>query len=133
MRQWLLIVALIILASCDETPTTPTAQDVSGRWVVSSLQPANAATITPPDGSLAVEFDGDRLSVRGDCNICSGGYALTGRTITVSALACTRRGCPVGSLDDPFFDLVASAETAGLVGGQVLLLEGRRGQIAFRR
>lgn len=118
-------------AACDESPTAPSAADVAGRWVVSSLQPATAAAITPPV-PLVVQFDGNRVSVQGDCNTCGGGFTLTSGVLAMSALACTRRGCPAGSLDDPFFDLLGNARTAEL-GDTVLTLEGERGRVVLQR
>ena len=134
MRQWGVAAAVLLAVACDETPTTPSAQEIAGRWVVERMQPLNGATITPPSGVvLAIDFAGDRISVQGDCNVCSGRYTLTGRTLTLSPLACTRRACREGSLEGPFFDLLATAQSAQLVPGPLLLIESQRGRIVLRR
>lgn len=135
MRRWVCLAAVVLTCgACDETPTTPSRLDLAGRWLVTSLRPAATAPLAPPDGAvLAIEFAGDRVVIFGDCNVCSGRYALEGDALTVSPLACTRRACPAGSLDDPFFTLIEGAERASLAAGPVLILDGRRGRIVARR
>jgi len=72
-RVTVLICALICAAACDESPTAPTVEEIGGRWVVSSLQPISAAAIAPPSGALALQFEGERVSVQGDCNRAEAG------------------------------------------------------------
>jgi heat shock protein HslJ len=133
MRRGVILLAVLALAACDETPTAPSRQDLTGRWLVSSLEPRNAEAITPRAVVLALEFAEDRVSVQGDCNMCSGRYTLTGRTIAMPLLACTRRACPEGSLEGPLLDLVSTAQTAGIVSGTALIIEGQNGRIVLRR
>lgn len=124
----------LAIAGCDEMPTAPTPDTLGGRWVVTALYPVTGQTVIPPAGvALAAEFAGDRVSIRGDCNICSGRYTMASRTLTLSPLACTRRACPPGSLDDLFFDLFAGAQTVGVVSGPSLLVEGPRGRVLLSR
>ena len=131
-RVTVLMCALICAAACDESPTAPTVEEISGRWVVSSLQPVSAAAIAPPSGALALQFEGERVSVQGDCNTCGGGFTLSNGTIALSPLACTRRGCPEGSLDDVFFGLVSTAHTA-TGSPSTLILEGPQGRLSLQR
>jgi heat shock protein HslJ len=133
MRGFVMAAALLALAACDETPTAPTRQDLAGRWFVASLEPRNAAPISSGSTVLAIEFTDDRISVQGDCNTCTGGYTLTGGTIAMPLLACTRRACPQGSLEGPLLDLISTADTAGVVAGTTLIIEGRNGRIVLRR
>ncbi len=129
-------VAAIVLATvaCNETPTTPSRQDLSGRWTVSSLQPANAAVVTPQSGVvLAMDFAEDRVAVQGDCNNCSGPYTFTGGAIAMPTLACTRRACVGTNYEDLFFDLISTTQTADIVPGESLALIGPRGRIVLRR
>ena len=125
---------LLVAAACNETPTAPTRQNLSGRWVVSSLQPANAASITPQSSvALAMDFADERVMVQSDCNTCSGSYTLTGAAISMPNLACTRRACVGPSHEDLFLDLISNAQTADVVPGQSLVLSGQRGSIVLRR
>jgi heat shock protein HslJ len=131
----MMVVSIAVLAmACDETPTAPSRLDLSGRWVVSSMQPVSGVEIVPRSGvALALEFADDRVAVQSDCNICSGRYALAGDALTFSLLACTRRACLQDSYESTFLDLVSSVETAGLAPGRVLILTGRNGRILLRR
>ncbi len=51
-----------------------------------------------------------RVAIRADCNRGAGKYVLDGRTLTMSALALTKAGCPPGSLERRF---VAQLNDAG--------------------
>ena len=128
--------AAMVLAAvaCNETPTAPSRQDLSGRWTVSSLEPANAAVVTPQSGVvLAMDFADDRVAVQGDCNNCSGPYTLTGGAIAMPTLACTRRACVGTNYEDLFFDLIATARTAEIGPSDTLALAGDHGRIVLRR
>ena len=54
-------------------------------------------------------------------------------TIAFSPLACTRRGCPDGSLDDVFFGMVSTARTATQGSSSTLILEGSQGRLSLQR
>jgi heat shock protein HslJ len=128
------VVVLLVAAACNEPPTAPSRQDLNGRWVVSSLQPANAAAITPQGSvALAMEFADERVSVQSDCNTCAGAYTLNGAAISMPNLACTRRACIGPSHEDMFLDLISGAEAADVVPGESLVLSGQRGRIVLRR
>jgi heat shock protein HslJ len=132
--KYLLAALLLGAAACNETPTAPSRQDLNGRWVVSSLQPVNAAAVTPQSGvELAMDFADERVVVQSDCNTCSGPYTLTGGAISMSTLACTRRACVGESYEDLFLDLISNAQSADVVPGQSLVLSGQRGRIVLRR
>ena len=132
---WLAVAVMVLTAvACNETPTAPSRQDLIGRWVVSSLQPVNAASVTPQSGvELVMDFTDERVSVQGDCNNCFGGYTLTGGSIAMPTLACTRRACVGTNYEDVFFDLISSAHTAEVVPAHSLVLSGQRGRIVLRR
>ena len=74
----------------------PTLDGLAGTWNLLSIQLAGQADqATPPGASYTVTFTGGRLSARLDCNVCNGGFALSGQTLTAGpALACTRAACP---------------------------------------
>ena len=132
--RWTIAVLLLFVIGCDETPTAPTRQDLTGSWRVTSIHFEDATPIAPPDGHvLTVEFADDRVSVQTGCNACSGRYALTGQEIGFSLLACTRRACPEGSLEGPFLLLLETARTAGIVTGTTLVIAGEKGELLLRR
>ncbi|MGQ0736311.1 MAG: META domain-containing protein [Acidobacteriota bacterium] len=128
-------VALVFLGGCDEMPTAPTTVELAGRWQVLSLEPRNAAAIVPGPGvMLAIEFAaGDRVSLQGDCNVCSGSYALSGRAFSATRLICTLRACREGTIENPFFQIVTSADAVTLAASSRLRLSGPEGLVDLGR
>ncbi|MQA29421.1 MAG: META domain-containing protein [Luteitalea sp.] len=108
---------MMAVSACDDGPTSPS--DVVGEtWRLVSLQEAGSTTpvIVPDPSRYTVAFgDDDSLGVMSDCNSCGGSYALSGSTLTVSALACTKVFCGDTSLDSRF--------TAGLQQAQTITLD----------
>jgi heat shock protein HslJ len=123
--------AVIVLAGCDEAPLAPSA--ISGEtWRLVSLQEAGAAPIQVTDPTrYTIQFAEDsRLSVRSDCNSCGGPYALTGSSLKVGGLACTRVFCGDASLDARFTAALQQAQTASL--DDELTIEGGGVRLRFR-
>jgi heat shock protein HslJ len=120
--------------ACDESLTTPTRTDLSGRWQLASLHLRTDPPITPPsETAVGIEFVDDHVSVQSDCNVCSGRYTLNGASLTLSALACTRRACREGSIEGTYLQILSTASTASGVPGRALKLEGPDGSALFRR
>src|SRR5262245_9918271 len=71
-------------------PSSITADQLSGTWNLSSMQTTGQPQqATPAGASYTLTFDNGRLSTRADCNVCSGAFTLSGRTLTVDpVLAC---------------------------------------------
>jgi heat shock protein HslJ len=112
----IVVIAMAGALGCGESPTSPS--DLTGRtWRLVSIEPASGpSTVVTDPSRYSIEFlDETRLSARADCNTCSGTYTLSGRNITIGALACTRAFCGETSLDGVF--------TQGLTDAQSLTLE----------
>ncbi len=92
-------------------------------WRLVAIEPATGPSIAVADGSRYwIEFLSEtRLSARADCNTCSGSYTLSGTTVTIGPLACTRAFCGEASLDTPF--------TQGLTDARELTLDEQLLQI----
>ena len=107
------VVAVFLLAGgCDESPTRPS--DIEGQtWRLVSLERAGAASTTIADPSrYTLRFvDGGRVNVRSDCNSCGGAYSLTGTSLSVGALACTRAFCGDASLDGEYTRALQTARS----------------------
>ena len=99
-----------------------------------SIQPAGQADqATPPGASYTLSFADGRLSTRADCNVCSGGFALSGQTLTAGpALACTRAACPTMSFESAYTGLLSGDSTITL-SGSTLVLSSARGVLRFTR
>lgn len=136
-RGWrILPLALLLgLAACgDETLTGPSAVQ-GGVWKLQTLQRAGAATVTTvaqPE-RYTIEFRADgQLDVKADCNGCSGPYTLSGASLQVGGLVCTRVACPADSIDQAFLAVLESAQTHG-VTDDVLTITSTAGVMTLKR
>ncbi len=77
-----------------------------------------------PDGQLAA---------RADCNRCSGGYTVTGSTVRVGPLACTRAYCAGTAPVNEQFVRLLHGDSGATVEASSLTLTSARGTLRFRR
>lgn len=72
-------------------------------WRWESLQtPVDKVTVSNPE-NYTLEFMSDgTVQVQADCNRGRGRYTASGKSISLSGIALTRRACPRGSLDGRF-------------------------------
>jgi heat shock protein HslJ len=130
-----IIVSLAVgCAESSSTPTAPSSDQLAGTWNLLSIQPAGQANHpTPPGASYTLSFAGGRLSTQVDCNMCSGGFALSGETLTVGpALACTRAACPTMAFENAYTS-VLSGDSTITMSGSTLVLSSARGVLRFTR
>src|SRR5262245_412143 len=127
------IVALLAVG-CDDSPASPTADQIAGTWTLVSIQRAGQAIQPKPAGATySLTLGGDRLSTRADCNTCSGPFALLGPTLTAGpALACTRAACPTMAFENTYTALLAGDSTVALMDG-TLVLSSTRGVLRYTR
>jgi heat shock protein HslJ len=131
----LLLVSLAV--GCSEsssTPTAPSSDQLAGTWNLLSIQPAGEVNQpTPPGARYTLSFADGRLSTRVDCNMCSGGFALSGQTLTAGPLlACTRAACPTMAFENAYTRLL-SGDSAITISGDALVLSSARGVLRFTR
>ena len=93
-----------------------TAQDrlgLVGAWQLVSLTETNHDSISVGEPQrFTAEFGADgRVSLRADCNRCTGAYTATKGALTVGPMACTRAYCSSAPLDTTFTLLVGGATT----------------------
>jgi heat shock protein HslJ len=105
---------LSVAPGCNESPTSPS--DLIGEtWRLVEIERSGLPSIPAPTGrEFTIEFlDAARISVRADCNSCSGTYELLDEArVTIQPLACTRAFCGNDSLDTLY--LQALSEARGL-------------------
>lgn len=134
-RTPLLVLVFALCAAvigCDDGPTSPT--DVIGdTWELISLRETGADAVNVPDPSrYRVTFeDNGRLGVISDCNTCGGTYVLSGSTLTVTPLNCTRVFCGEGSLDVRFAGMLERAQTL-IIDDDELTVLSSAGTLRFR-
>ena len=112
-----LAAALLLVAACDESPTRPS--EIEGQtWRLVSLQRDGAAPIAVADPSrYTLRFvDEGRVNARSDCNSCGGRYSITGASVSIGALACTRAFCGAASLDAEYTRALGSARSVARSG-----------------
>jgi heat shock protein HslJ len=111
-----------------------TSDQLNGRWVLSSVQPAGqTAQIAPAGVSYDLTFADGRASVHADCNLCSGALTVSGQTLTIGpALACTRAACPTMAFESLYESILGGASDAA-ISGSVLTLSSTRGVLRFTR
>jgi heat shock protein HslJ len=85
-------------------------------------------------GLFTAEFQADgQLSVRADCNRCSGRHEAAGGRMSISALACTRAFCAgTAPFDTDFVAQLGSAQGYD-VGERRLTIRSERGRLVFDR
>jgi heat shock protein HslJ len=136
-----LVVTLLLVAGCagrSATQTSPSstlsADQLSGTWTLISIQPAGQADQAAPGGaSYTLTFADGRLSTRVDCNVCNGGFTLSGQTLTAGpALACTLAACPTMAFENTYTRLL-SGESSVTLSNNMLALSSARGVVRFTR
>ncbi len=66
---------------------------IAGSWRLVSMGAADAPTASPQTTELTANFEGDRISGSGGCNRFTGSYQTESSTLSIGALASTRRAC----------------------------------------
>src|SRR5262245_21379158 len=103
MLRRALLIFLFVFAGCsdDETPTSPTADNLDGVWRIISIQPPSGPVQPAPTGArYQVRFEEERVFARVDCNTCTGPFTLNGSTLTIGpGLPCTRAACETASYE----------------------------------
>ena len=101
---------LATMVACDTSDSTTSPdvaiEDPTGAWALESFQLSDGTIVPVPDPSrytleLGVTEAG-RAHIRADCNVCNGGYEVSGWTITFGLAACTLAACEPGSLENDY-------------------------------
>jgi heat shock protein HslJ len=126
------LLAAATLSACSDD-TKPS--DIQGvQWSLTSLQPAGAASISIEDPTkYTVRFETDgKINVVADCNSCSGTYALSDSTLSITgSLTCTEIACPAGSQSAPFLAIVGAQSSTLDRNDENLELTSTAGSLNF--
>src|SRR5215211_2689584 len=95
-----LLILTVGTVGCDESPTGPT-ELVDITWKLETVARVGSAIVTVPNPEqFTVRFETNgTLSVKADCNSCTGRYVLDGSSVSVGNLACTLVACPTPGVD----------------------------------
>jgi heat shock protein HslJ len=124
----------VVAAGCGSNVMTGPSAVVGGVWKLFNMQPANSSGVAiPQPENYTVEFkDADQLSVRADCNSCSGSYQISGDSLHVGLMACTQVYCGPASLDSQYLAILGSATSFGVEDG-VLTIHSPQGTLRYTR
>ena len=121
--------------STSETPLTPdpSALDPLGSWALQSFDLNGGSVVAVPEpGNYTLELsDNGRAHVRADCNVCNGGYQLSGSAVTFGLMGCTLAACEPGSLERDYLEALGSSSTFER-GGDMLTLAYADGVLRFQ-
>ncbi|MET0554346.1 MAG: META domain-containing protein [Vicinamibacteria bacterium] len=131
------LLAVLLSAACADGPTAP-SDVLETEWRLASVQLPGASPVAngrPDRFTLRLGADGN-AGARVSCNVCGGGYQLSGDRLTVSSLACTLAFCApiegVPTAIDAYPTLLEGA-TAVSGDGATLTLTSERGTLRFVR
>jgi heat shock protein HslJ len=115
-------------------PPTSLAIETNAVWHLRSITEADGAihSIDDPGLFTLTLTDGGNVAARVDCNRASGGYTISGNTVSIGPLASTKAYCGTASLDSEFLTLLGGVTTA-TASGTTLHLSSSRGALTFDR
>jgi heat shock protein HslJ len=140
-------VILSLFVGCSDSPSAPTspsalvdtasaltADQLTGTWHLVSIQPSgHDVQLTPVGATYTLSFATGRLSTRADCNSCTGGFTLSGQTLTAGpTMACTRAACPTMAFENAYISILSGDSTI-TASAAALVLSSDRGRLHFAR
>jgi heat shock protein HslJ len=128
----LLLILAAGVSGCDDNPVSP-SEIRNVTWKLESIERAGAPAISVPNPeqyTLRLE-DGGKVSVRADCNTCSGQYTLSGSSLSIKSVACTLMFCTLASLDGNYAQALENVQSA-TVSGHQLVVTGSGFTLRFR-
>lgn len=123
-------------ASCSsDTLTSPSsAAQLNGTWRLSQI--TQGGTVHNEDlnaGRFNGTFSTNSISVKADCNTCTGSTTLSGSTLTVGPLTCPNvAACGSAPIDTRFRSVLAGAVTVR-INDRLLQLNSAQGELRFER
>lgn len=130
----LAVAAVIALASCSAGPVSPSQTEPTGTWRIVAFQVASQPiqVFLPPELAYQVTFAAPRLSVRVDCNTCSGSFTRGSALVIGPGLACTRASCSSDALNNDLVTLLDGSHQVSELNGR-MTLRSNRGTIVLNK
>ena len=116
------IAAALAAAACSSQPLVP-SDIVGGTWQLRSIHENGSDLISvaaPSRYTLQFQDDG-HIAVTNDCNSCGGSYMLSGSSLTLSQMACTRAFCGDASLDQSYSRALEGATSVSATGSEMTI------------
>ncbi len=127
------IAAAVTAAACSSQPLVP-SDIVGGTWQLRSIHEngSDLISVAAPSRYTLQLQGGSHVAVTNDCNSCGGSYTLSGSSLTLSQMACTRAFCGDASLDQSYSRALEGATTVS-VNGSEMTLNGNGVTLVFTR
>lgn len=122
-------------ACSEEGLTAPTsAAQVNGTWRLQQMTATGNAVHNEDLNAnrFSATFSTGRVELKADCNTCTGAANISGATLSVNALACTRAACASAPLDTRFSAFFDGAITVR-VNSRLLQLNSDRGELRLEK
>lgn len=134
MLAGLLAVAATGVACSDDSLTSPTSPaQLEGTWRLQQMTTSAGVHVEDLSANrFNAVFGSGTVAVKADCNVCNGTAVLSGATLTVSALACTRAACASAPTDTryaAFFDGPLTVR----ISNRLLQLNSDRGELRLEK
>jgi len=138
------LIAAFSLVACSAPTTGPSkvasapiaslAIDTNAVWHLRSMVGADGSLLTIENPSLftLVLTDDGKVAARVDCNRASGGYRISGNTLSIGTMASTRAYCTSAPVDQQFLTLLGG-ENIVTTSDATLELSSPRGTLRFGR
>jgi heat shock protein HslJ len=130
---WLIAAVASATLACDDNPVGP-SDVIAHEWQLVSIEREGSSPIAVPDPSrytLRLE-EGGRVAVRSDCNSCGGTYSMSGLSLEIASLACTRAFCGEASLDSTYVQALEGRKAVSADASE-LTISGNGRVLRFRR
>jgi heat shock protein HslJ len=121
------LVAMMMACDTSDSMTNPdrAIEDPTGAWALQAFQLSDGSSIPVPDPSSYTldlgTVEAERAHIRADCNVCNGGYEVSGSTLTFGLMGCTLAACQPGSLERDYLFALGSASTYQRSGDSLAL------------
>lgn len=132
----LLMLVLTVSASVQDTPTTPTTDDLTGtRWWLISYGSSDEQTEVITDSEITLEFQSAGSAAGfGGCNSYSGTYTVEDETISFTSLISTEIAClesEVMRQEQAYFEALPAAIRYEYTDDQLTIWYGDDQQLVF--
>jgi len=133
---------VISFAACAQTvagpSSIPTSSGVAAaiaegtQWKLQSLTRADSTVtrVSEPNRFTLTFNDGNKITVRADCNNAFGGFTANGNSISVGPMASTKAYCSTAPFDDEYLTAINGESTIAATA-TTLVMSSSRGRLLF--
>ena len=122
------------MAACGAQKPVDPITNITWQWVgLVETQPASQSVVPNPENYTLTFLPDGSLSIKADCNMASGTYALEGNTLSIELGATTMAYCGEQSMDQQYLANLGNVAGYIMADGQlVLALKDTTGKMTFK-